>query len=98
VASSGDNTLVAAVANRRIRVYNFVLVSAGAVAASFEDGAGGTELTGDMPLNDGTVVNPGFDPHGHFETSLGTLLNLELSGSVAVDGYLCYALIGDDVT
>lgn len=97
-ASSGDNTIVAASAGRRIRVYQVVLVSDGVVLARFEDGANGTALTGRMALNDGTVVNPGFDPHGHFQTSVNTLLNLELGGAVAVDGWICYALIVDERT
>jgi hypothetical protein len=89
-ASSGDNTLVAAVASRKIRVLSLFLQSAGTVNIRFEDGAGGTALTGQM----NNVVNTGFvlpfNPVGWFETSATTLLNLELSAAVSVDGCLTY--------
>lgn len=89
-ASSGDNTLVAAVTNKKIRVLSVFLVAAGAVNVRFESGAGGTALTGQMNL----VANTGFvlpyNPHGWFQTADSTLLNLELSGAVSVDGSLTY--------
>lgn len=89
-ASSGDNTLVAAVTSKKIRVLAAFLVSAGTVNVRFESGAGGTALTGQMNL----VANSGFalpyNPAGWFETGSNTLLNLELSGAVSVDGSLTY--------
>ncbi|MGE3710035.1 MAG: hypothetical protein AB7G35_10205 [Hyphomicrobiaceae bacterium] len=89
-ASSGDNTLVAAVNPKKIRVLALFLVSAGTVTARFESGAGGAALTGQMNL----VANSGFtlpfNPAGWFETASNTLLNLELSGAVSVDGCLTY--------
>lgn len=89
-ATSGDNTLVAAVASKKIRVMSLFLVAAGAVTARFESGAGGTALTGQMNLAaNGGFVLP-FNPVGWFETASNTLLNLELSGAVSVDGSLTY--------
>jgi len=89
-ATSGDNTLVAAVSGRRIRVLALFLVSAGTVNVRFEDGAGGTALTGQMNL----VANTGFvlpyNPAGWFQTGTNTLLNLELSAAISVDGALTY--------
>ena len=89
-ASSGDNTLVAAVTGKQIRVLAAFMVSAGTVNVRFEDGAGGTALTGQMNL----VANSGFtlpfNEVGWFETTAATLLNLELSGAVSVDGCLVY--------
>lgn len=89
-ATSGDNTLVAAVASKKIRVLSLFLVSSGTVNARFESGAGGTALTGQMNL----VANSGFtlpfSPLGWFETAANTLLNLELSGAVSCDGCLTY--------
>lgn len=86
----GDNTLVAAVAGRRIVVTGCFLVCAGAVTVRFESGTGGTALTGQIQLtaNDGWVLP--HNPDGHFETAINTLLNLELSGAVSVDGELTY--------
>lgn len=90
-ASSGDNTIVAAVSGKKIRVLSLFLVSSGTVNVRFENGAGGTALTGQMNL----VANTGFvlphNPHGWFQCGTdNTLLNLELNGAVSVDGALTY--------
>jgi hypothetical protein len=89
-ASSGNNTLVAAVTDKKIRVLSLYMVSAGTVTVRFESGADGTALTGQSSL----VANTGFvlpySPVGWFETAATTLLNLELSGAVSVDGALTY--------
>jgi hypothetical protein len=89
-ASSGNNTIVAAVAAKKIRVLALFMVAGGDVDVRFEDGAGGTALTGQMDLttNSGFVLP--FNPVGWFETTANTLLNLELSGAVSCDGSLVY--------
>lgn len=89
-SSSGDNTVVAAVAGKRIRVLSYMLVAAGAVTVRFESGAGGTALSGQMSLaaNGGAVAN--FNQGGWFQTAAGSLLNLELGGAVSVAGHLSY--------
>ncbi len=89
-ATSGNNTIVAAVGSRKLRVLAGFMVSAGTVNARFEDGAGGTALTGQMNLiaNSGFVLP--FNPAGWFETGVNTLLNLELSAAVSVDGSITY--------
>jgi hypothetical protein len=90
-ADLGDNTLVAAVTARQLRVLAFVLVAAGgANTVRFESGAGGTALTGQMDLAaDGQLVAP-YNPAGWFETAAGALLNLELSAATLVAGFLVY--------
>jgi hypothetical protein len=89
-ATSGDNTLVASVSSKKIRVVAAFLVSAGTVTVRFESGTGGTALTGQMNL----VANTGFvlpyNPAGWFQTAATTLLNLELSAAVSVDGAITY--------
>lgn len=89
-ATSGDNTLVAAVTGKKVRVVAAFLVAAGAVNVRFESGAGGTALTGQVNL----VANTGFvlpyNPAGWFETGSSALLNLELSAAISVDGSLVY--------
>lgn len=89
-ATSGNNTLVAAVASKKIRVIACFMIAAGAVNARFESGADGTALTGQMNLttNSGFVLP--YNPAGWFETAAAALLNLELSGAVSVDGALTY--------
>ena len=93
-ASSGDNTLVAAVTGAKVKVVAVVLVAASDVNVRFESGAGGTALTGVMSLlaaGDNALVLP-FAPPGYhwFETAAGALLNLELSGAVQVSGCVVY--------
>lgn len=92
-SSNGNNTLVAAVTGKRIRVYQVLLVAAGAVAVTFQSGATGTDLTGPMTLATSVGFSSGWNPVGHFETAAATLLNLSLGGAVAVSGWLTYAEI-----
>ena len=89
-ATSGNNSIVAAVAAKKIRVLQASGIAAGAVNVRFESGADGTALTGQMNLttNSGFVYN--FSPVGWFQTATNTALNLELSGAVSVDGCLVY--------
>ena len=90
-ASSGNNTLVAAVTGKKIRVLALAMTMTGtAVTIRFEDGAGGTALTGQMQPTQGQTVTLPFNPVGWFETSAATLLNLELGGAQSVDGVLVY--------
>lgn len=93
-ATSGNNTLLAAQgASNKIRVHSVFLVAAGAVTARFESGVDGTALTGQMNLAaNGGFVLP-FNPYGWFETAANTLLNLELGGSVSVDGAFQYSVV-----
>ena len=93
-ATSGDNTLVAAAGSGNIiLVHQVFLVASATVTVRFESGAGGTALTGQMQLaaNSGFVLP--FSPVGWFKTAANTLLNLELSGAVSVDGSLCYTVV-----
>ena len=98
-AASGDNTIVAAQAGRKIRVVNYVMVAAGAVTAQWKDGA--TALTGAMTMATGVPnqsgyssvrgVGAGYD--GHFDTSQGAALVLTLGGNIQVSGWVNYILV-----
>jgi hypothetical protein len=93
-ASSGDNTVVAAVAGKRILVTSYTLVVAGALTVRWESGASGTALTGQMQFaaNGGTAT--AYNPGGCFApTAANTLLNLELSAGTSCDGHLTYVEI-----
>ena len=92
-ATSGDNTLKAAVTGHKIRVHAYTLVAAGAVTVAFESAASGTALTGDMSLITGVPLVVPFTREGHFETVVSELLNMELGGAVQVSGHLIYSLI-----
>lgn len=89
-ATLGDNTLVAGVTGKRIRVVSLFLIAAGAVTARFESGAGGTALTGQMVLAANGGFSLPYNGEGWFQTASGALLNLELSAGVSVDGSLSY--------
>lgn len=90
-SSSGNNTLLAAVSSKKIRVLAYNLMGAGAVNAKFQSGASGTDLTGlkYIAAAGGGICAP-FNPVGWFETASNTLLNLNLSGAVAVGGEIVY--------
>ena len=93
-ATSGNNTLLAAQgASNKIRVHSLFLVSAGEVTVRFESGANGTALTGQMNLVANTGFVLPFNPLGWFETAANTLLNLELSAAVSVDGAFQYSVV-----
>lgn len=90
-AGAGNNTVIAAQgAGIKIRVVGFLIVSAGAVTAQFQTGAGGTGLTGVMSLTTGVYVGAGPGPWGLFETAANALLNLSLGGAVQVSGFLIW--------
>lgn len=89
-ALSPDNTIVALVASKKIRVLSYSFIASGAVTARFESDTGGTALTGQMQIGANGKASAEFNPLGHFETVAGELLNLELSGATSVDGHLTY--------
>ena len=90
VSSAGDNTLVTAVASKKIRVLQVTLIAAAANTVRFESGAGGSALTGQMQIAANGGFEASFCPIGLFETAVNTLLNLELSAGTSVDGWLVY--------
>lgn len=89
-ATSGNNTLVAAVTGKKIAVHALLIVATDAVTIRLESGAGGTALTGQMThaAASGEVLPWSLVPW--VETAAGALLNLELSGAVSADGVLLY--------
>lgn len=90
VASSGDNTIVSAVAGKKIRVLQYILVCGTATTVRWYSGAGGTALSGDMQFADNGGVSSAFSPVGLFETGVNTALVLNLSAANAVSGHLVY--------
>lgn len=95
-ATSGNNTIVAAAgAGICIAVIGYHLISDGTVDYRWEDGAGGTAFTGQLPLlvNLGMSVGYGFQPM--WKGTANTLLNLELSAAVNVHGQVSYVEMTD---
>ena len=92
-ATSGDNFVTGAVADKKLRVLSASLTMTGtAVAIQFRSGIGATAqpLTGAMTPAAGQTVTFPFSPIGWFETSTNTLLNLNLGGAQSVDGAVCW--------
>jgi hypothetical protein len=96
-AASGDLTVLAGVAGKAIRVLNYVLVSPSTVAVIWKDG--GTALTGAMTIP-AQGLWPGYasfgagQSAGHFDTSSGNNLVLNVGSAVQVSGYVNYILVG----
>lgn len=97
VSSSGDNTIVAAVTGRRIRVQNYTIIAAGSVSVTWKSGS--NAISGAMPLaaNGGAAPAAGGPnangPDGVLETNGGEALILNLSGAVGVYGHLRYEVL-----
>jgi len=102
VATSGDNTIIPGVAGRRIRVVNFMIVAAAAVAVFFRSGTGGTAFQGAMTMTTGVPFQSGYGAvrgngatyDGHWDgLAQGDSLVLNLSANVQVSGYMDYILV-----
>lgn len=90
-ASSGDNTIVSAVAGQKIYVYAGWLWSNGTVSCTTKDGAG-TSLHGAISMVAQSTIlwdfNVAREPW--FVTTAGNALILNLSGAVQVSGQYFY--------
>lgn len=92
-ASSGNNTVVAAVSGEKIKVLSVILIVSGDVDVRLESDADGTALTGVMSLasdGNGFVLPPAPIGLHWVETVAGELLNLELSDAIQVSGCITY--------
>jgi hypothetical protein len=89
-SSSGDNEIVAAVTGVKIRVVSMLIMSGGDVNATFQSGAGGSGLSGALPLTTNSGASCNHNPVGWFETNESESLNLSLSGAIQVSGFLAY--------
>lgn len=92
-SSSGVNVVVAAVTGKKIRVLAFKLNGAGAVNAKWITDTAGTpvDLTGLTYIGAAGQGEVGpFCPVGLFQSASGKNLGLNLSGAVAVGGYVVY--------
>jgi hypothetical protein len=86
-ASSGATEIVAAVANRKLRVMAWHAMAATAVTVQWQSAA--NDLSGAMSF----AATGGAAPnsyYGLFETNLGEALNINLGGAVQVSGTVAY--------
>lgn len=91
-AANGDNTVVALVVSKKIRVLAYKLFAqGGAVDTKWWSNAAGTALTGLLKLAAAGSQDVGhYCPAGHFETVAGQNLVLNLSAAVQTGGYVVY--------
>ena len=93
---SGDNTIQAAAgAGLRIAVLGCVIVSDGTTDVRWEDGAGGTAFTGQIPLQEREGFVMPIGPQPWFVGSANTLLNLELTANINVHGIVSFVVMTD---
>ena len=89
-STSGDNVIITSVGGKKLRVLQFGYVVAGDMVVRFESSEGGTAMSGQMEHKEGSGMNSGYNPFGHFETTAGHSLNIELSTAISIDGYVVY--------
>lgn len=95
--TSGDTQLVAAVPGHNIRVVSFVVTASSNENVKFRSNS--TDLTGNLYLaTHGSTTSPSTvqTPAGllyHFQTAAGEALNIYLSGTSNVGGYLVYQVV-----
>lgn len=95
-STSGNNTIQAAAGSGlRIAVMGYHIVSDGTTDVRWEDGAGGTAFTGQIPLQarEGLSVGYGFSPM--WVGAANVLLNLELTANVVVHGQVSFIVMTD---
>ncbi len=91
VTVSGATALVAAVSQKKIRVWGYSLMAYGAVGVKFQSSA--TDLTGlyAQTANGGIVEPSGMLPI--FDCNANEALNINLDTAVTVGGRLMYELL-----
>jgi hypothetical protein len=95
-SASGDNTVVAAVSGKKIRVKAWSASNLTAAAQAIKWRSGTTDLTGLWGAGAaiGTIATHDLGPTGdfYFETVAGQALVLNLAAAVAVGGSVQYTL------
>lgn len=87
---SATGVIVAAVVGKKIRVYAYKFVVAGAVSVNWRSG-GATNLEGAQPYAANSGAIEGVTPPAFlFETAQGQSLDLVLSGAITVAGRVSY--------
>lgn len=87
-SANGDNTIVAAVSGKKIRVLSYAFVSSGTVNVKWQSEA--IDISGLMYFIANTGLSAGYNPKGHFQTNTGKALELNLSGPTALGGHINY--------
>lgn len=89
-STSGDTTLVAAQANKRIVVLAYTLIARSTVDARWKSGS--NSKSGLLALIASTGASPAHNPKGVIRCNVGEALVLNLSDAIYVGGHLTYEL------
>jgi hypothetical protein len=88
VSTSGNNTIIPAVADRVITVLSYMLQAHGTVLSTWSDGV--TSLTGPLSFHDREGLSESSEITYLFKTGLGRPLVLVLSDAIQVSGRVLY--------
>ena len=88
-STNGDNTIVAAVSGKKIRVLVYSLVCTLATTVRWKSG-GATNKSGPMAFAANGGISVPYCPVGHLETATTADLVLNLSAGNQVSGHLVY--------
>jgi hypothetical protein len=91
--AGADNTLVAAVAGKKVRVVSYLIQSGAATTISMKSGAGTTIATLDQTAAGRAAPFSGRIEAPAYETARGSALVLNSSAAVQVTGHLAYVLV-----
>lgn len=86
--STGDNTIIAAVANQGIRVYKIFFVADATTTIVFKNGS--TALSGSIPLFAGGAFVLDVSQEPWFMTSIGSAFVINQSGTANVGGQIYF--------
>lgn len=89
-ATSGDTTVVAAVASRRIIVRQLFIRSEGATNVKFKDGS--TDLCGGISFTTGVTLLLNATSVPYFRTTAGTAFNVSQTANIQISGWVNYDL------
>lgn len=93
-SSSGATTIIPLVTSKKIRVLQWIVTGNGAVNFKWQSHVTPTDLTGLFYVGAaGGGAGAAYNPLGHFQTNTGEALDINLSGAVAVGGYLVYVTV-----
>jgi hypothetical protein len=98
VTASGDTIIIPAVAGKKVRLHEYVVITDADVIFTWKDTAG-TSLSGPLPLASygGISSAPGAGsyqtPFGLMETSPNAGLVINLSGAVNIGGHITYTYV-----
>lgn len=91
--STGDNTLIAAVAGRTIKVKALSLTFTTATNVTFYSAAAGTALSGTFDLQANSSMYEGDTGNTVYTCNPGEAFVLNQSGTASIQGYVKYQLL-----